>query len=449
MKRWITYSILLSILIIGGLLRFHNLTIWPREGATFDEFAWTFQGLSIWEKGIPTSWSPHKAYTNRVEYYNPQGAHFTLVTPYLEHPPLFGLVAGGFAYGQGIRTFDDVTIAKIRPLALIMGVVSIYAVFLLASAVYGNSIGLIASGLYAIVPTIVIGSRIVQNENFFIPLFLFALYFAHEYLKNLQSANPEQSRRATRNLVVAAVLSAMLPLAKIPWIAAPLSVMGMFMFSKKWKATIWVSVATTIGIGGWLIYGYMTDAVVFANLWKLQLARYDMAFDSLFILFRDPVIVDRALVDGWIYFGWVAMVLLLVKETKKHLPIVFGFLAYAAVFVFAIPSEPLHGWYRYPFYPFLIIAIAVFLKEYFDKNYLVTAIFFILTGLSMLAGSWERSFGFSYPVFRTYLVTVAFGALPGIFPGLEKKKLFQWINIGLLIFVILLSVWTVIVYNEQ
>lgn len=439
MKRWITYSILLSILIIGGLLRNHNLAVWPREGATFDEFAWTFQGLSLWEKGTPTSWSPHKAYTNRVEYYNPQGARFTLVTPYLEHPPLFGLVAGGFAYGKGIRTFDDVTIAKIRPLALIMGVASIYAVFLLSSAVYGNFIGLIAAGLYAIVPTVVIGSRIMQNENFFIPLFLFTLYFAQEYLKN----------SLTRNLVVATTLSAILPLAKMPWIAAPLAVTGMFIYSKKWKVAIWVAAATAVGIIGWLIYGYMTDAVLFTNLWKLQLARYDMTFDSLFILFRDPVIADRALVDGWIYFGWVPMFLLLIKDTKKHLPIIFGFLAYFAVFVFAIPSEPLHGWYRYPFYPFLIIAIAVFLKEYFNKNYLVTAIFFILTGLSMLAGGWGRALGFSYPVFRTYLIVVAFGALPGIFPRLEKKKLFQWINIALLLLIILLSVWTVLGYNEQ
>ena len=223
----------------------------------------------------------------------------------------------------------------------------------------------------------------------------------------------------------------------------------MFLFSKKWKAAIWVSVATLFCMSGWLTYGYITDAALFTNLWKLQLARYDMAFDSIFIFFRDPVIVDRALTDGWIYFGWAAMLLLLTKNLKQHAPIIFGFLAYFAVFVFAIPSEPMHGWYRYPFYPFLSIAIALFIKEYFNKNYLVTAVFFILTGLSMFAASWEKALGFSYPVFRTYLSVVAIGALPGIFPKLEKKKMFQWINIALFLFVILLSVWTVYMYNEQ
>ncbi|EKD67349.1 MAG: hypothetical protein ACD_48C00466G0003, partial [uncultured bacterium] len=78
MKKWYVGIILICILLLGFFLRKHDFLTWPREGATFDEFAWTFQGLSIWEKGIPTSWSPHAAYKNKVEYVNPQGAHFRL-----------------------------------------------------------------------------------------------------------------------------------------------------------------------------------------------------------------------------------------------------------------------------------------------------------------------------------------------------------------------------------
>ena len=179
MKPWVKYLLLVLILILGAYLRNYNLSVWPREGATFDEFAWVFQGLSLWQKGVSTSWSPHGEYTYRVEYYNPQGAHFTLVTPYLEHPPLFGLIAGGFARVQGVTSFDEVTIPKIRPLALILGIFSIVTIYLLASEVFGSSIGLISALLYSVVPTVVAGSRIVQNENFFIPFFLLSLYFAY------------------------------------------------------------------------------------------------------------------------------------------------------------------------------------------------------------------------------------------------------------------------------
>ncbi len=243
------YSILvlIAIMLVGLALRMHNYTVWPREGATFDEFAWTFLGVSMWEKGVPTSWSPHKAYTNRVEYYNPQGTHFTLVTPYLEHPPLFGLIAGGFARLGGVTTFDEVTIDKIRPLALFMGTVAIFAVFLLASAVYGNLVGLLASGIYAIMPTVVIGSRLVQNENFFVPLFLFALYFAYRYIQ----------KSSNRNFVMTVLLSSIVPLAKVPWVASPLAVVGMFIYSKKWKPAVIVGVTTIIIFSFYFLFYFL------------------------------------------------------------------------------------------------------------------------------------------------------------------------------------------------
>jgi len=445
MKKLLVTVLLIVILFAGGLLRHHNLSVWPREGATFDEFAWVFQGLSILNTGTPVSWSPHAAYTNTTEYFNPQGTHFRLVKPYLEHPPLFGFIAGTFAKLRGVNTFDQVTIQRIRPLGLLMGVTSIVAVFLLANAVYGSLVGLIASGIYAILPTVVIGSRLVQNENFFIPLFLFALYFAYRYIESASKTK----KLMTLHLVVTALLCGLLPLAKMPWITASIAVIGMFIFSKKWKAAGIILGVTGAFLGAWLIYGYSMDGVLFANLWKLQLARYDMAFDSLFILFRDPITADRLLVDGWIYFGWAAIIWLSTKDLKKNLPIILGFLAYFAVFVFAIPSEAMHGWYRFPFYPFLAIAIAVFFKEHFNKNYLTTALSFIVIGLSMFAGSWGRIFGFSYPVFRTYLAVVAAGAMPGIIHNKRLEKLSQCINCCLIVVLVCLTIWTIVAYNEQ
>lgn len=438
MKKYGLFILLGIILCIGTWIRSVNLSVWPREGATFDEFAWTFQGLSIIMKGVPTSWSPHSAYTNRREWYNPQGAHFILVTPYLEHPPLFGLVAGGFAYLEGIRDFSQVTAAKIRPLALFLGVLSISAIFLLGKSVYGTKIGILASSLYAIVPTVAIGSRLVQNENFFIPLFLLSLYFANEYIKK-----PTKGK-----LFGSVVISSILPLAKVPWVAAPMSVILLFLIHKRWKEAGVTAVSTLVCFSGFLLYGFMLDSSVFTNLWKLQMARYDMAFDSVFALFRNPLIADRTFVDGWIYFGWAAMIWLLSRDIKKTLPIILGFLAYFAVYIFAIPNEPLHGWYRYPFYPFLILATASMISEFVNTNYFLQAIFFVVIGSSMLAESWTRVFGFSYTVFRGFLFLIAFGTLPSVFPNLKEKNSNKWLNYSIYSILIVLSVWSVIIYNE-
>src|SRR5476649_2552847 len=90
------------ILVLGLYLRNHNIDTWPRLGATFDEYAWTWLGMNLIQNHIPESWSPHPEYTNKkiIKY---QGAYFVLVKPYLEHPPLFGIVAGAYALFSGVK----------------------------------------------------------------------------------------------------------------------------------------------------------------------------------------------------------------------------------------------------------------------------------------------------------------------------------------------------------
>src|SRR3989338_7391303 len=220
------FAVVLLILIIGlgFLLRKDNLYTWPRHGATFDEFAWTWQGINIIQKGKPISWSSQPQYTNKKNLIY-QGAAFWIVTPYLEHPPVFGLVAGSFALLHGAKDMYSVTLGNIPPLALILGTLSIILVYFLTKELYDKKTALIASGLYATIPTIVVGSRLVQNENFFIPLWLFSLFLTTKFIKT--------KKPVYRNIV--ALICGLLILAKIPWIAAAGSIILIFLFLKKYK----------------------------------------------------------------------------------------------------------------------------------------------------------------------------------------------------------------------
>jgi len=439
MKKYTVLILLIVILIIGTSLRLHDLNRWPREGATFDEFAWTYLGMSLLNTGIPTSWSPHKAYTNRTQYINPNGASFYLVTPYLEHPPLFGLLAGGYARLTGAKTFDDVTIARIRPFALILGVLAILSVYLLASTVLGKKVGLLSSFIYAVTPSIVAGSRMVQNENFFIPFFLFSLYFAYQYLK----------KKKTWLLYVSALIGCLLPLAKVPWIAAPIALVALYLYTKKYKEAGIVCILTLLSIGLFFGYGYYFDKDTFLALWRVQLNRYDLTFNSIFTLFTDPLVTDRLFVDGWIYIGFFCMAIFASLDIKKTYPILFGFLAYLLIFATAIPSESGHGWYRYPFYPFLSIATATILSMNFNKNYILSGIGMLLVGLSMLTHAWLPSFGFSFTVMRFFILAIALGMSPVVFHIPWIKKYANGINYILLCGISILSILSSLSYNEQ
>jgi len=421
--------------LLGIILRHDRFRTIPRHGATFDEFAWTWLGINLIQKHEPISWSSQPQYNNRV-HLKYQGAAFWIVKPYLEHPPLFGLVAGSFALANGVNNMYDVTLAKIRPLAIALGAFSIFMVFVLSKEIYGREVGLLSALLFATVPTIVLGSRIVQNENFLIPLWLSCLYLILKYLKS--------GRKRFRN--AAGILAGLLSLAKVPWLVVGLSLSMILSFKGKWKDAFLVGGVTALIFSTFIIYGLLLDKELFLNLWKLQLARYDISYAGFFSIFKDPLLVDRYYLDGWIFFGWFS-ILLLMRDLKKNFMILIPFIAYFIMFIFAVPNEPAHGWYRYPFYPFLIIATAVTLYEEFKKISLVSIFFILFVGLSLLSNFWQSSFGFSYLVYRLFILLVAVPVVIILWKDIKGKfprvLMFSW-----LILLIIFNIATVLSYIE-
>lgn len=433
------FSILFGlVLILGFLLRTHNLYVWPRLGATFDEYAWTWQGINLIQNGVPKSWSPHALYTN-VTLIKYQGAYFRLVSPYLEHPPMFGLVAGSYALLNGVSDTYDLDVWDIRGLAVILGIISIGFVFLLTKKLYGTSTALLASFLYSIIPTIVVGSRLVQNENFVIPIWLASLL--------VTAINLEKKKLSLT--LLGGLLCAVAILAKLPFVAVGLSIIGIYLINKRYKDAIITSCFIVAGFLGFVVYGFYYDKVLFLDLLKFQSQRYDLLYDSVYSIFRRPLLVDRSYTDGWIYWGWISFFLLALKDFKKNSFIIIASLSYLAIYVAGIPDEPGHGWYRYPFYPFLIISISLFLKEYFTKNILLTFFFLLFVGSSLLQLSLFHVFGFSFLVLRGAIILWGVTLLPIFFPSKKVTRVSRITSYILLISYFLCSIWAILIYNEQ
>lgn len=431
-KNYTTIILIVAILLLGLFLRHDRFRTIPRQGATFDEYAWTWLGINLIQKHEPISWSSQPQYINKFHLIY-QGAAFWIVKPYLEHPPLFGLVAGGFSLINGAKDMYHVTLPEIRPLSLILGILSILMIFLLTNEIYGRKVALLSSFIYAIVPTIVIGSRIVQNENFLIPFWLGSLYLIQRYLKT--------GKKRFRNL--AAVTAGLLSLAKVPWLVVGLSLSMILSFKNKWRDAFFMGVVTLAFFSLFIIYGFYFDKELFINLWKLQVARYDISFSGFFSIFKAPLLVDRYYLDGWIFFGWFSIIFLL-RDFKKNFLIVIPFIAYLLTYIFGIPNEPAHGWYRYPFYPFLLISIAVLLKEEIKKTSFISLLFILIVGLALLSNTWQVAFGFSYIVYRLFIL---FAATPVIYLIWRNKASPKLISLWLIIFSIL-SIASVLLYIE-
>lgn len=427
--------ILVAILCLGFSLRHHHYIQYPRHGATFDEFAWTWLGINLIRDHKLMSWSSQPQYTNKKHLIY-QGAAFWIVTPYLEHPPLFGIVAGSAALINGAKDMYSVDLHNMRKLALFLGLLSMIMIFLLTNSLYGRSTALITTLLYATIPTLVIGSRIVQNENFLIPFWLLAIYIIKKYL--------DTGKKRFRN--IAAIIAGLLSLAKVPWIVVGASLGMILSYKGRWRDAFFVGMVTLCIFSLFIIYGLALDKKLFLDLWTLQLARYDIAFTGFFSIFTKPLLVDRYYLDGWILFGWIAIIFL-AKNIKDNYLVLLPFLAYLIVYIFAIPDEASHGWYRYPFYPFLIISTVLLLKEEWKKISFVTLFFVLIVGLSLLGNSWLHAFGFSYLVYRIFILVAV---IPMIFLLWKKhnQRLSQIYLLCWFVIFIALNIFSVIIYVE-
>lgn len=447
MKRIRLFVILfMSILLISVLLRQYKFIDIPRKGATFDEYAWTWLGMNILQRGVPLSWSPHPQYQLRTHYIEPGGARFWLVQPYLEHPPLFGLIAGGWALLSGAKDMYSFELIHVRPLALVLGFMTVALTTMLATQQYGKVAGILSGILIGTVPTMVIGSRLVQNENFFIPLFLCILLLLQHYIKQTEKRT-KQTKRQRILFYAITFLCGVATLAKVPWWAAGISVMLIYFSLRRYRDGILTLLITGAVFSLFFLWGWRWDAQLFTGLWKLQLARYDITFDSIYGLFISPLLVDRFFLDGWIYAGWFSFFTLL-SDFKRHRVIILGLLGYFIIYSLAIPNEPSHGWYRYPFYPFLLISLAYTIKKSFHEKTLLNFFLFALIGTSLLQVTWAKAFGFSYFIYRFVLIGLGLTAFANFFPGKVSERIGKVSTYGWFILLIGLNIWTVVTFVE-
>src|SRR3989304_2066690 len=218
--------VILSLVCVLVSLSYRNKFYWdfPPVGDTFDEFASGWLGLSLLRTGIPTSWSFIPDYKKGIQLgskldlvgtnlavnnklpdiknyssfpkpislskeLNLDGyrSQFDIVSPYLEQPPLGGILVSLPLYFSGVKNFTDVTLKALRGQFVIFGVLSTALVMWLAYMWYGKFVSIISGFIYATVPTVVFGSRLALPENLLTVLFLAEIILLEYYRRNKSS----------------------------------------------------------------------------------------------------------------------------------------------------------------------------------------------------------------------------------------------------------------------
>lgn len=153
-------KILIAILLISAILRFGGLS---RGDAINDEVFYGFRAIG------PMDFDQAELQTTPLEWSDPNIPAWTNLS-FHDHPPLVFWIQH-----LSIKIFGENNVAMRLPSA-ILGIASIYLIFLLGTLLYSTTAGLIAAGLLSVTVNHVYISRVGMQESYVIFFLLVCLY---------------------------------------------------------------------------------------------------------------------------------------------------------------------------------------------------------------------------------------------------------------------------------
>jgi 4-amino-4-deoxy-L-arabinose transferase-like glycosyltransferase len=396
-------ALLIVIVALGLFLRLHDYTQAPRLADNDDELAWTWAGMSLWQDHSPTSWSYLRAYPHVFPIPEPDnGKPLPGVHPWLDHPPLFALLIGGYALLAGETKFSDVSVAVIRLPVIALSLVTLLIGYLLGRRVLGEWPALIAAALFAVTPAAVLSSREVESEALLAPMLMASLLILHRLLR--EEAAPWEPW-------VLLLMCALAPLIKVPGACLAVIVAVVLAVHGRWRLAGLSVALSCLGLLAYAVYGIVIDWQRFAAVIALQASRHSTLLSG-YQFITAPAFTDRIrLRDGWWLLGWMALaaVASMQRHRRADLLIAWPVVAFTgAVMLLADPSATERfGWYRFPVYPLVLLAAGHLVVAAVRRPALVPVALLIALPGATATLAWPPGSGALNPPFPLSMALVA------------------------------------------
>lgn len=398
-------GIIIVVLLLALYIRVHNYTVYPQRGATSDEYTYAFLGMSLLTKGVPISWS-YFPYDNRREITIDK-ILFPIVQPYFDHPPLNGIATGGWVLLFGENTFQKIQLSTVRIFPIILSLFSSILIFLIGKKLYGYKTGLWGLLIFSSATMFVMNTRVAVAENLLTLLMLCAIYLYVVFEKKLTA----------KKAVVLGVVCGLAFLTKILGIFVFLSLLYL-LFMDKAKRKYILFFITTFLIFIALLFGYGAY-YDFNQFMTIQLAQggRDIGFETLWLLFLQPTIVNKVYNDPWYFLGIFGLFYSL-QNIKINKYITIPALIYLLLLLFTLTQHGHSGWYAIPLFPLMSILVADMLQTSLQKKSLLFLLFMILIGLFYFPSVYLSAFGLTGGQYRILFLLLL---IPFFFAFLLKK----------------------------
>jgi 4-amino-4-deoxy-L-arabinose transferase-like glycosyltransferase len=351
-KVWVG-AVLVAVLGVGLGLRLHGYASDPPAAANFDGVGWAWDGQALWLHHTTAGWSYLPSYQNvtavAVEH---TGILLPGVSPYFDHPPLFGLLVGGAAVVAGERSPDQVTEAVIRLVPVGLSLLTIVLSYALVRRLTGRQwIGLLAAAALALSPAMVLTARLVESEALLTPLLLAALILA----LRVRDGAGGWSVIGLLAVCVAA------PLVKEPGIVVGVIAAAILLLSRRRRVALLPLGGMAAGVAVYLLFAAAIDWNLFTATVLAQGARRSslwLAFGNFFTATTADLGGRAPFLDPVWFVGWPVLIGLAVWR-REWRPVALAALLYAATIILLGDGRIMkwNGWYRIPDEPLLYAAV--------------------------------------------------------------------------------------------
>jgi 4-amino-4-deoxy-L-arabinose transferase-like glycosyltransferase len=416
-------ALLAIILAVGLLLRVHDYTAAPRLRENVDELAWAWAGLSLLQDHSPTSWSYLPAYPRTFPLREPDnGRILPGVHPWLDHPPLFALLVGGFAWIAGERQFSQVTAGVIRVPVMFLSLLTLLLVYLLGRRLLGTLPSLLGAGLFAVSPGAVLGSRQVESEALLAPMLLLTLLLLHRVLEG------EAGRYTVPALML---LCGLAPLVKVPGASFGLIVAAVLAMARR-RRLAWLAAAMScLGLLAWSGYGLLVDWKTFLAVTWAQADRHSGLLGGYEFIVSPAGFSDSVrLHDGWWVLGWLSLVVLAFLHRARRADLLLGWpiagYALAVMLISDMNVAGRYGWYRFTIYPLVYLVAADLVVAAVARPTLVRGMLVIALPGAAATLAWVGSAGAWNPPLLLELVPLALVVAGSVFANLHLRRGRGW-----------------------
>lgn len=373
----------------------------PKVGLTFDEYAFAWMGKSFLQSGLPMSWTTNldlykqscktaasgfSGFGLVIDGVKPDWKNITsirkpavlvteidyglgmrhvgIVQPYLDHPPLAGVI-----YSLGIGNFNQpekVTAENFRYVNRYVSLTSAILIFVLGWQLFNPWIGLIAAGLYSTTPATIFASRLTLAENVLVPIMLLTLILV----------NKATGSKSVRWWILAGLMGGIGMWIKFSAISILLA--GMYLgWEKKTEFKRW----GILGLVGLFIFGLYLGYGTFigGNLfWKVLLAQSERAGWGIINLYQGlgRLFFNGFPIDGWWIGGFGVTLYMSVKQHKNLRPVTVMTMCYILTAILFGGDN--NAWYLFPLGVLWCLAYAALVYDlYTDPGIMNSSLLYV------------------------------------------------------------------------